>query len=58
LETEGLKIIFELIGQWGFPIFVATYSLLKLNSTIGDNTKAIISMQEMVKNMIESKEVK
>jgi hypothetical protein len=51
MDNDSLKIVFELIGQWGFPIFVATYSLLKLNATIGENTKAIISMQEMIKTM-------
>jgi hypothetical protein len=33
--------IVALISQVGFPIAVATYTLVRLNSTIGENTKML-----------------
>jgi hypothetical protein len=48
LDTEGMKLVFELIGQWGFPIFVATYSLFKLNKTVEENTKVMIQIATLL----------
>lgn len=37
------------ISQMGFPIFVSIYVLFRMEKTIGENTKAINSLMNIVK---------
>lgn len=38
--------ILQAISQVGFPIAVATYSLVVLNKTVAENTKVMIKVSE------------
>lgn len=45
--------IITVISQVGFPIAVATYTLIVLNKTIKENTKILIEMKTLINKMCE-----
>ncbi|UWG95508.1 YvrJ family protein [Dehalobacter sp. DCM] len=40
-----------LIGQLGFPIAVASYTLIKLDQTIKENTKCMMEMKGLIQSL-------
>lgn len=47
--------IITVIGQVGFPIAVATYTLIVLNKTIKENTQILIEMKTLINKMCGEK---
>lgn len=47
--------LIAMIGQLGFPIAVASYTLIVLNQTIRKNTECLIKMQSLIESMTGGK---
>ncbi|WP_353853157.1 YvrJ family protein [Dehalobacter restrictus] len=43
--------LITLIGQLGFPIAVASYTLVVLNQTVKKNTECLIEMKTLIQGM-------
>lgn len=46
--------IIDFISSVGFPIFVAVYTLFRLEKTIKENTKALYELKEVIASKKES----
>jgi hypothetical protein len=51
MKEQEIVVIGQLIGNIGFPIFVAYFLLVKHGRAIQELTSAIVELKEMVKSL-------